>query len=431
MSNRLYLINFGSRFVVQTFHGCELCFMVQNPDANFDIRAKFIYPPAYRPKNLPPDVPTPMQSTEKKMEFFPFPQFGFTSFNLKTEALSTSDLASLVRLDSRNTHHVQQPKTVSQLENFSKATEHFHLNCIVKQYGKNGPQKPPHWTYQSYAQFAQELNHKRLDASKRNQQGPNIIIVGPCDAGKSTFAKVITNYAVNGHWSPMFVDLDVGQGAIGVPGIIGAGIVDNYCQLNKEYTFRSGYPLMAHYGSTTPDTEKAAHLLSVNCLARQIMHSLRSEEEQANNRSSSASTSSTLPPNLNQITLAEKLSSSKRSQELRSTSPMQSSVSKQQKRQLTKWSGLVINTHGWIFDYGYESTMDAIRKFAVTAVLVLGDYRFYERIHKDLLGFDVPRGPVRHNQNPTPASNGIKVHFFQRNFSVLKRNSNMRYDLYC
>ena len=425
VANRLYSVNFGSRFIAQTFHGCELCFMTQNPDATFDIRAKFITPPAYRPKNLPPDAPTPVQSTEKKFEFVSFPQNGFTKFNAKTEALSTSELASLIRLNSRNTPNVHQQKPASQADNFSGMTEHLYLNCTVKQFGKYGPQRPPNWTYQSYAQFAQELNQKRMDASKRNQQGPNIIIVGPCDSGKSTFAKIITNYAVNGHWSPFLVDLDVGQGAIGVPGIIGAGVVDNYCHLDKEYTFRSGYPLMVHYGANTPDSEKAVHLLSVNCLARQIGHSLRSEEEQADSRFPSTS-SSKLPPNLNQITLAEKLSSSKRSQELRSTSPMQSNVSKQRKRQLTKWSGLVINTHGWIFDYGYDCTMDAIRKFGVSAVLVLGDYRFYERIHKDLLGYDVPRGPARPNWNPTPASNAIKVHFFQRNFSAFKRNSNQR-----
>lgn len=50
--NRLYSLHFGARFVAQTFHGCELCFLIRNPDASFDIHAKYIDPPAYRPKNL-------------------------------------------------------------------------------------------------------------------------------------------------------------------------------------------------------------------------------------------------------------------------------------------------------------------------------------------------------------------------------------------
>lgn len=419
--NRLYSINLGSRFIAQTFNGCEFCFMVQNPDASFNIHAKFIDPPAYRPKNLPPDVPTPMHTEVKSLEFIPFSQTGFTSFNPKNETLSTTALTSLIRISS----NVQQQKTGLQAKSShsSGMNEHLRLNCIVKQFGKRGPQKPPSWTYQSYARFAQELNHQRMDASKCNRSGPNVIIVGPTDAGKSTFAKVITNYAINNHWSPMFVDLDVGQGAIGVPGVIGAGIVDNYCQLDEEYTFRSGYPISAHFGGVSPESDQVVHFLSVNCLARQVVHSLRSEEEQANQKPTSVSRStSQLPHNLNQITLAEKVASAKRSQELRSTSPMQSNGTKQQKRQLTKWSGLVINTHGWIFDYGYESTMDAIRKFGVSIVLVLGDYRFYERIHKDLLGYDVSRGPTRHNLN----NSSIKVFFFQRNFSVVKRSSKLR-----
>lgn len=423
--NRLYSIKFGSRFIAHTFHGCEFCFMTQNPESSFDIHAKFIDPPAYRPKNLPPDVPTPMHSEVKNLEFIPFSE-GFTSFNPKNETLSTTALASLIH--SCITPNVQQQKRGLQakLTHSSGVSEHLRLNCSVKQFGKRGPQKPPSWTYQSYARFAQELNHQRMDASKCNRSGPNIIIVGPSDAGKSTFAKVITNYAINEHWSPMIVDLDVGQGAIGVPGIIGGGVVDNYCQLDEEYTFRSGYPINAHFGAVSPESDQAVHFLAVNCLARQIAHSLRSEEEQASKKSTSVSSSTgQLPPNLNQISLAERLASTKRSQELQSTSAMQFNGAKQQKRQLTKWSGLVINTHGWIFDYGYESTMDAIRKFGVSIVLVLGDYRFYERIHKDLLGYDVSRGPTRHNMNHSR----IKVHFFQRNFSVVKRSSKLRYVL--
>lgn len=419
--NRLYSIKFGSRFIAQTFHGCEFCFMIKNPDTSFDIHAKFTDPPAYRPKNLPPDVPTPMHTEVKNMEFIQFSQTGFTSFNPKNETLSTTALTSLI-------HSSKEQKTGLQakINHSSRMSEHLRLNCIVKQFGKRGPQKPPSWTYQSYARFAQELNHQRMDASKCNRPGPNIIIVGPTDAAKSTFCKVIINYAINNHWSPMFVDLDVGQGSIGVPGVVGAGIVDKYCQLDEEYTFRSGYPISSHYGAVSPESDQFVHFLSVNCLARQIVHSLRAEEEQANKKSTSASSStSQLPPNLNQITLAERLSSSKRSQELRPISPMQSNGAKQQKRQLTKWSGLVINTHGWIFDYGYESTMDAIRKFVVSIVLVLGDYRFYERIHKDLLGYDVSKGPTRHSFN----NSGIKVHFFQRNFSVIKRSSKLRYVL--
>ena len=129
----------------------------------------------------------------------------------------------------------------------------------------------------------------------------------------------------------------------------------------------------------------------------------------------------------------------KRSQEARSLSPMTSNASKQQKRQLTKWSGLVVNTHGWIFDYGYQSTMESIRKLTVSTVLVLGDYRLYERLHNDLVGCYPPRGGGHSghgNRSNSQASStsiwsvtpvsGMKVLFFQRNFSAIKRHSKLR-----
>src|SRR5699024_5169982 len=112
----------------------------------------------------------------------------------------------------------------------SESEERWRLACNVKQFGKRvpGSQKPPNWVYQSYVHLALELNRQRKDAAKANRQGPNVIIVGPCDSGKSTLAKILINYAVNEHWSPYFVALDVGQGAIGVPGTIGAGIIDEH-----------------------------------------------------------------------------------------------------------------------------------------------------------------------------------------------------------
>ena len=60
----------------------------------------------------------------------------------------------------------------------------------------------------------------------------------------------------------------------------GAGIIDTHCQLDDEYTFRNGYPMMVHFGGITPDSDKAIHEHAVNCLARQIRFALRTEEEQ-------------------------------------------------------------------------------------------------------------------------------------------------------
>lgn len=64
----------------------------------------------------------------------------------------------------------------------------------------------------------------RQTAEQNDTKGPIIVIVGPTDVGKSTLSRMLLNYAVRmGGLSrrPIFVDLDVGQGHISIPGTIG------------------------------------------------------------------------------------------------------------------------------------------------------------------------------------------------------------------
>ena len=51
--------------------------------------------------------------------------------------------------------------------------------------------------------------------------------------------------------SPVFVDLDVGQGSISVPGSIGAVLVERPAII-EEGGFAETAPLVYHYGHTTP-----------------------------------------------------------------------------------------------------------------------------------------------------------------------------------
>lgn len=54
-----------------------------------------------------------------------------------------------------------------------------------------------------------------------------VMIVGETDSGKSTLANILTAYAVRLGRCPTFVDLDVGQGMITIPGAIAAAALDS------------------------------------------------------------------------------------------------------------------------------------------------------------------------------------------------------------
>lgn len=53
------------------------------------------------------------------------------------------------------------------------------------------------------------------------------MVVGESDSGKSTLANILAAYAVRLGRCPTFVDLDVGQGMITVPGGIAAAALDS------------------------------------------------------------------------------------------------------------------------------------------------------------------------------------------------------------
>ena len=60
--------------------------------------------------------------------------------------------------------------------------------------------------------------------------------VGPTDVGKSTVSKILLNYAVRLGRKPIFVELDVGQGAISVPGTIGAMMVERPASVEEGFS---------------------------------------------------------------------------------------------------------------------------------------------------------------------------------------------------
>lgn len=93
------------------------------------------------------------------------------------------------------------------------------------------------------------LEKQREEAEKKSQRGPITMIVGPQDVGKSTLCHILLNYAVRMpglNRKPIFIDLDVGQGRISVPGTIGALVIERPATI--EDGFSQLAPIVYNYG---------------------------------------------------------------------------------------------------------------------------------------------------------------------------------------
>ncbi|KAJ4439451.1 protein CLP1 homolog [Periplaneta americana] len=174
------------------------------------------------------------------------------------------------------------------------------------------------------------LEQLRKKAETDNNRGPVTMVVGPMDVGKSTLCRLLLNYAVRMGRRPIFVDLDVGQGQISVPGTIGALLVERPAAVEEGFSQQA--PLVYHYGHKSPSTNLALYNMLVSRLAEVI-----SERMQANRKANA--------------------------------------------------SGAIINTCGWVKGDGYKQLTHVAQAFEVDIILVLDQERLYNELVRDMPTF--------------------------------------------
>ncbi|KAJ7969404.1 Protein CLP1-like [Quillaja saponaria] len=164
-----------------------------------------------------------------------------------------------------------------------------------------------------------EGRRSRAKASSSNDseasQGPRVIVVGPTDSGKSTLSRMLLSWAAKLGWKPTFVDLDIGQGSITIPGCIAATPIE--LPIDPVEGIPLEMPLVYFYGHTTPSNNVDLYKVLVKELSEML------EGQFAGNAESQA-------------------------------------------------AGMVINTMGWIEGVGYDLLLHSIRTFKANVVLVLG-----------------------------------------------------------
>ncbi|OWM69766.1 hypothetical protein CDL15_Pgr025615 [Punica granatum] len=98
-----------------------------------------------------------------------------------------------------------------------------------------------------------------------SSQGPRVIVVGPKDSGKSTLSRMLLSWAAKQGWKPTFVDLDVGQGFITIPGSIAATPIE--LPIDPVEGVPLEMPHVYFYGHVTPSNNVDLYKVLVKELA--------------------------------------------------------------------------------------------------------------------------------------------------------------------
>ncbi len=168
-------------------------------------------------------------------------------------------------------------------------------------------------------------------AEAEGQRGPIVMVVGPTDVGKSTLSRILLNYAVRLQRRPVYVDLDVGQGTISVPGTVGAMLIERPASI-EDNGFTQQAPMVYFFGHKSPRENIPLYNLLVSKLAETV------HERMESNRKGTQIIRFLLDWWL--IRYSECLF-------------------------LAKASGVIINTCGWIKGEGYEVLIHIAQAFEV------------------------------------------------------------------
>ncbi|KAI1292307.1 Protein CLP1 -like protein [Halotydeus destructor] len=178
-----------------------------------------------------------------------------------------------------------------------------------------------------YRNIHQWLEEFRTLASGSNKKGPSVMICGPPDVGKSTLCRLLLNYAARDSRTPLFADVDIAQGAIGIPGVLGLIVVQVPAIANGGFSQKS--PFMFNLGTVNQEDNMGLYETLINRLA--VAAEVKSDQD-AKVRS----------------------------------------------------SGLIINTCGWVSGETFTALVDTARAFKVDLIVVLEQEQLLRDLAKEL-----------------------------------------------
>ncbi|MCO5605129.1 hypothetical protein L7F22_059309 [Adiantum nelumboides] len=163
---------------------------------------------------------------------------------------------------------------------------------------------------------------KKPDAALQ-PQGPRVIVVGPSDSGKSSLNRMLLGWAARQGWKPTFVDLDIGQGSVTIPGTLAATPIE--MPIDPVEGIPLEVPLVYFYGHVNPSANTESYRALVKELARMLEVQFAANAE-------------------------------------------------------CRAAGMVINTMGWVEGVGFELLLHGIESFNADVILVLGQEKLYSML---------------------------------------------------
>lgn len=170
---------------------------------------------------------------------------------------------------------------------------------------------------------ALEQLREKAERQEPPAMGPKVMICGPTDVGKSTLCRLLLNYAVRMGRRPIYVDLDLGQGSIAIPGTIGALLVERPADVEEGFSLQT--PLVYHHGINNPMSNLKLYTTLIDKLSK-VVHQRFEQKEKA------------------------------------------------------RVSGCIINTCGWVTGQGFKVLLDVTKSFEVDVVLVIDQEKIYNQL---------------------------------------------------
>lgn len=242
-----------------------------------------------------------------------------------------------------------------------------------------------------YAGLHQRLEARREEARIMGLHGPRVCVVGPTDSGKSTLCRILLSYAARVGRSPLFVDTDLGQGEVSLPGSLSALTIDRSCLSVEEDGFL--HAATGAVGATGHDSLSASSSSSTGGAGGR---GAASSASSSSSSSVSPAAASALPLPLvyffGHLTPGDAGGGEVFKN---SVHRLADTVT----RRLThdehaRVSGCIVNTMGFIDGLGYDILVDTIKTMACDVVVVQGNDRLFARLSEDLKSMKLPTRPT-------------------------------------